>query len=43
MRFAIKFCYRFNKTAPEPIKLIKETYKDKFFGMSMIFKWHDDL
>ena len=38
-----KFCYRLEKTAPETVKLIKKTYKEKCFSKSAIFRWHSDV
>ena len=42
MDCVIKFCYELGKTAPETVKLMKETYKNKCFGESAIFRWHGD-
>ena len=33
-----KFCYHLGKTVSETIKLMKDAYKDKCFGESMIFR-----
>ena len=43
MHCATKFCYIFGKTDPKIVKLLNETYKDKCFSESMIFRWYDDL
>ena len=40
---AIKFCYHLSKTAQETVKLMKEAYKDKCFGESMIFRYYGDF
>lgn len=32
-----------NKITPEIVKLMKGTYKEKYFGESMIARWHGDF
>lgn len=41
--FAIKFYSCLDKTVPETVKLMKEVYKDKCFGESMIFRWRGNF
>ena len=43
MHCAIKFCYCLKKLAPDTDKLLKEAYKDKFFGEPMIFWCYGDF
>ena len=43
MCYAVRFCYHLGKTTPETVKLIKDVYKVKCFGESMIFRWHGDF
>ena len=37
------FLLIWGKISPEAAKLMKEAYKDEYFGESTIFRWHDDL
>ena len=43
MRCAIKFCYHLGKTASELVKVMKEAYKNKYFGEYTIFRWYGDF
>ena len=43
IRCTIKFCYQLVKIAPETVKLMKETFKDKCFGESTVFRWYGDF
>ena len=43
IRCAKKFWHHLGKTASETIILIKEAYKDKCFGESIVFRWNDNF